>query len=596
MIYKKIKTQISAQRASGSGLKITLILTALLCLVQFSGCSRDNEGSLDEGTPQEYVLRLNILAESSSTRTERDILEDGSEAESYIDPEDICLVLYKPDGSYLTMIDDAEISPTEISGKKYYFIEKSYTPEEINEFHLDTDPTINILVLANWNRYESSQTNKYPSEDSFKETNVYTGRDITEPQKEKNLWLSDNGLVFNTQSKSESGMTKSWIPGMESKSYIPMFGYKNGLKFNLRGSGITSGNYSLTQIQMLRALAKIEIVDATPEGYEITDAKLSLYNTTGRLIPDITANEKWDDEDTQITFPTLPSYLIGQNPSGSNLTFVQSTSDGKKIWTAYIPEMELTGNRDILSDRACIKIKGKVADTNTEYNYDLHFGDYLKVDSATGLPDMTTDSKWGHILRNHIYRFTINSLNFWTSLTLNVLPWNMAGEELWWYEDIPEYVKPEIKWEQSRDIDEWEPSVTLNLSSDSKEILKGIFNLKAPKGGTWHAYLMTIGDAIPTAIEFCNADGSQKEDENEKRHISGEIGYDDEGTNIIIYLRPEDPEALQKESIFKLVVMVENLGNWMEVIIVPTNDDGVPKTNNGHANWEIIRPASSSNL
>ena len=567
--------------------KILLFLPAMLIGLVLAGCIEESY-SIEEKAP-EYVLRLNILAQGTALQTKSGghALENGTEAESYIDVNDLCIVIYRSDGTYLTTVSDpVNTTPMEINGKKYYFIEKSYSASEYKALGLDENETVNILVLANWDSYQKPNPNQsnYPSEEAFKLTNVNTDGQNGQDSDNKaitNLWKNDAELVFITQTANG----KSWFPSATEGSYIPMFGYKTGLRFNPRSN---TGSYEITEIPMLRALAKIEVIDNTEEGVSIESATLKGYNTQGRIIPDITVNTSWYVDGTQITSPTIPAGMttIG---NGDLQLVALTNSDNKNVWTAYIPEMVLgtESTESAFESRPYIEIKGKTS-SNNEYTYQLHFGDYSNV-KLNEKPDISNRANWANILRNHIYSFQINSLNVYTDIRLTVNPWELAGEELWWYEEIPDYINP-ISWSQyNGDVDEESPAVTLNLSSSSNQILVGNFTLSQPKGAKWHAYLMTIGDAIPIAIEFCNRDGSHFEDDNEKRHISGDIGYEEE-TKCTLYIRATDPQALQYASHFKLIIMIENLGNWMEVKAVPTDGNG----NNlcQHDNWEIIRPSN----
>ena len=110
-----------------------------------------------------------------------------------------------------------------------------------------------------------------------------------------------------------------WQPDGAGKA-IPMYGCSGvALLSAATQNAIDKERYDLDlgEIKMLRAVAKIEVADALPDGVELaSDITLSNYNAVGRLIPDATANPDWNKEDTQVG--ALPCPTLPRPPTGSN--------------------------------------------------------------------------------------------------------------------------------------------------------------------------------------------------------------------------------------------------------------------------------------
>lgn len=536
---------------------LALLLSVLSgCIFESSDCPSD--------AADRFLLRM-MLATSDAvgTRADGHNYADATAAENHIDLAggDFSVVLYDMNGGFLQQLDDAAVYRT---GEGLYYMETVLDKDLIASLS-----AFQVMVVANWKAYDASLS--------------YGGL-LTTTAADNGLWKDGSNFNFSLQTYL-AGNGTAWTPDIDAKRLIPMFGISTVLKSDFE-SGPGGVSHAAIQIPLLRALAKIEVVDNTPSGYEISDVRFTKYNMQGRLIPDISTgsgNEAWAQEGTQVTAPSVPS---GSLATGTDLKFVElKNSAGKSVWTAYVAEAQFA-ETTLTEDRPHLKVEVE-SDGDQTYTYPVHFAQY----SATGSPTIPADrAGWHRLLRNHIYRYEVNSANVTTALTLNVLPWDLAEDEIWFYEDVAGNVDP-LQWTNVLEENDRTAQVWLNISNAKDEILHGEFTLPSPRNGRWHAYLMTMGDAIPTAVTFCKEDGTNLDDMPEGgsvTHVWGDLIYQKDGEKDVpvvnhIYLKATNLGE-EQESRFRLLIMVENAnGNWMEVDLTP--DD----SNDDVRYWTIIR-------
>ena len=172
----------------------------------------------------------------------------------------------------------------------------------------------------------------------------------------------------------------------------------------------------LGTIDLLRAMAKIEInlAEAISGTHTITDATLSKYNSQGYCLPkDYAAvgNTKELEQETGNSKDTFNPYE--ETPVSSNLAFSYS-DDNKTAWL-YIPEYNNS------TDAATISIT--LSDGSNTTTGTLEFKDYADG-SATG------DAH--DIVRNHIYRYTVNVETGELTVHYKALPWNLVETSIGW--------------------------------------------------------------------------------------------------------------------------------------------------------------------
>lgn len=511
------------------------------CLSDYSDCPDDIRD--DAG---DYVLRLSVSAAGNlSTRTGGHGLVQGTDAEDYINilDGDYAVAIYDMDGNFITSVTNTSVPRRQ--GDIYWvesIINKKYVERIQDDFQ--------VLVVANWKSYDKGNDYNYPT---------FGNNALT------SLWTNATDYNFTYQA-TVAGGNDCWTPSIEAKRFIPMFGIGIGT-FSDATQGIDGNREILLEVPMLRALAKVEVIDNI-NGADISNVSMTKYNKSGRYIPDISTNVNWATDNIQVVIPSLPS--DNTNDIGTDLQFFKDNIE-KNIWFAYIPEMSLGTTTTISDDRPHLNVTVQVDEPIT---YPLHFARY----NENGTYEIPNTQSWNYILRNHIYRYTVNSVNVTANLTLNVLPWNLSDDELWDYSDIPGSNKP-VTWDACQSEAVETATVTMNISSTP---LKGTFTIQSPLSGTWHAYLMAIGDAVTDAITFTDATGA----ENYGTHQTGPISTSQSGNadEVTIYIKPTVLTA-QQESKFKLVIMVENLGRWMEVNLTPNESDATT--------WTIVRPSNN---
>lgn len=195
--------------------------------------------------------------------------------------------------------------------------------------------------------------------------------------------------------------------------------------------GVTTAHLTLEKgkrddvgpIDLLRAFAKVEILlnDEIRNDYTITSATLSHYNTQGYCLPagyaDVQNTRQLDQEND--TNPSFHPY----SSASTDLYF--SYSEDKKSACLYIPEYENSTNAATISLQ--------LSDGTNETTGTLHFRPY--VDGAP------TGNAY-NIVRNHIYRYTVNVEQGELKVQAAVMPWQLVTSSIGWkpqpITDIPD--------------------------------------------------------------------------------------------------------------------------------------------------------------
>ncbi len=154
------------------------------------------------------------------------------------------------------------------------------------------------------------------------------------------------------------------------------------------------GNQPLElNIKMRRAVAKIEIVNATDDGSVITSAVMLHYNSCAQLLP----NEDSEGDGDAVTKPSIPEAAA----AAERLTFYKSTDS--KTHYAYVPEM--TFGEEAKADNRCIELMVKKGEAETTTRL------WLSPYGEDGMPRQATteEPQWQSLLRNHLYRFKITA-------------------------------------------------------------------------------------------------------------------------------------------------------------------------------------------
>lgn len=373
-----------------SSISYTLRLFALLAAFVAASCVNDNEPDCPPiGQARQYVLNLRVVTSKAATRMTRAAghgTEEATRDEDYIDiaGQDFLVLVF--DG-YGRLIQRFEPSSTVIKQGQ----EQGAAYELSGVLGETSANEIQVAVIANCNSMGANG-----AYDQFVLGNTFLSE------------MYGDGTKWNFTLPNPEG---GWQPDKDTKKTIPMYGCSDAKPLGAATQNADDKNrydLNLGEIKMLRAVAKIEIVDCLPEGVEIApNVTLSAYNTQGRLIPDATNNPDWNVEGTQVISPTLPDNV--QTAAGLKF-FTESepmTIGGKecKVYSAYVTEADLRTSRPNIN----LTIKDSDGQGTSSKDYEMAVDSYTDGQATQGL---------AALLRNHIYRYEIKSASS-NSLTVN---------------------------------------------------------------------------------------------------------------------------------------------------------------------------------
>lgn len=370
-----------------SSISYTLRLFALLAAFVAASCVNDNEPDCPPiGQARQYVLNLRVVTSKAATRMTRAAghgTEAATQAEDYIDiaGQDFMVLVFDGYGRLIQRFEPSSTVIRQGQGETY----------ELSGVLGETSANeIQVAVIANCNSMGAGD-----AYDRFVLGNTFLSE------------MYGDGKKWNFTLPNLDG---GWQPIIKDKQTIPMYGCSGVKSLNTAQPNAADENrydLNLGKIKMLRAVAKIEIVDCLPEGVEIApNVTLSAYNTQGRLIPDATANPDWNKAGTQVISPTLPDNV--QTAAGLKF-FTESESmtiGGKecKVYSAYVTEAALTASRPHIN----LTVKDSDGQGTSSKDYQMAVDSY-PISPTQGL---------AALLRNHIYRYEIKSASS-NSLTVN---------------------------------------------------------------------------------------------------------------------------------------------------------------------------------
>lgn len=239
---------------------------------------------------------------------------------------------------------------------------------------------------------------------------VEAANGVTLPAGEYKLMVFANCGVDGSlgQSGTLGQLAYEYSPGgvKQEEQLIPMWGVTTTSLSLEKGKRADAGT-----VDLLRAFAKVEISlhSDISEACTITSATLTRYNTSGYCLPkgyaDVTETTQLDQENG-----TNPSFNPDQTAQQTNLAFTYS--DDKKSAYLYIPEY------DNSADEAVVDIELSDGTTGT-----LQFKEY-----TGGAPDGDVYD----IVRNHIYRYTVNVNQGELVVEAAVMPWQLVTSSIGW--------------------------------------------------------------------------------------------------------------------------------------------------------------------
>lgn len=433
------------------------LLIALPVMLLVAGCVNDYD---DCPVPKDRIdpvkLRFTIVTRTSAgSGTKQTRAADisggqiGTTSENYLNlaGHDIRFLLFDGDQKLLRdFTPSANTNPAVGDGGSYvaYRVEASIVePYFANVATADTD--FYIMVLANGRTHQMTALGLAPGETTIKDV---SGQLITFVQK--------TYVIVDT----ETGMRGGWMPsppGVADGEYIPMAGLQH---FTLTqgafdGKGPEdfielSPENGFKNINMLRALAKIEVIDKIGIGGHFAGAplkrkrveKVELFGryANGTILP---AYGQWNRngvlETQQVDVPTM-SYPIQYLPPTADIYVPNWASliefyedkeaqavreDGCPVFSTYVTEYSRADINGNLPPYIRVTIDDPDTPDDKESSfYRMELADY--DDKGAAKPDGQLPA----LLRNHIYRYEITYVNAKSSQTrsaLSPLEDGMAG-------------------------------------------------------------------------------------------------------------------------------------------------------------------------
>lgn len=359
---------------------LMMAAAALLC-----GCSDDDAPSpvTDGGDEADIVLTLCTYKSESgvTSRAGGHDTEAASANENRIDIDggDYRVLIFGKDGRLLERFIPTGFTSVNTTDYSSYLVSGRITQTNFMG-NADGSYEFQIMVLANW---ESLGGIGCYEKFEFIPGRTFIADVVAEAR--RTCW----------QLSSAAG----WRPFEGDFKGIPMFGL-GSIKVTAAQIATSSPESPLNvgQIPMLRAMAKIEIIDniAAADGGarpEITAVGFSNHLLDGTFLPDLTANPDWADGAIQVVSPTEPAEA---SKATAPLSFFNAGKNTKNnvVFAAYVAEQDLTKLRASVSVR--VKADGAEAD------HTMQLAEY-----QNGKPSKLLES----LLRNHIYRFEIVSVS-----------------------------------------------------------------------------------------------------------------------------------------------------------------------------------------
>ncbi|MDE6410837.1 MAG: hypothetical protein K2K81_11450 [Muribaculaceae bacterium] len=364
---------------------------AMLAIGMLSACGNDPLTDITPGDLSNIDVSIRLTAgNQNSTRSELpEIL--GTSLENKIDLNDLKVLIFDDSGTLRDILYDGR--PTDDNVRLLQIDAVDYVlTAALDPMKYSLTDNLAVGALVNWN--------------SMQEDGIALETDVTTISD-----LEKKTFSLNAAGASEDDSPVSWIP--EEDSLIPMFGI---LYTSLKGylpSVFNKGNpMDLGTVNLLRSVVKIEIIDnSTNEDVQITSILLKGRNTRGYLSPVL-----HDKENTgQIVSPNIPgpsTSILSTDAGFTDDAITFHKEDNKYI--AYVPEIRLA--RD-LNDRGYVVVNIRYHNYDDERYIMLapYNAERVPYHPEEGWPD-----EWKALLRNHIYRFTINSITADPNLDLTV--------------------------------------------------------------------------------------------------------------------------------------------------------------------------------
>lgn len=357
-----------------------------------SGCIYD---SLDGCMPEEgvEVTMTFRIATQNTPGTKADIIgtEVGSVAENWIDPETVKFLLFSSGGSFLQDITAVADSQRKLEPDNdvfsRYIVSATFKEPYFVSGAVDGNVKFRIMVLANWPSAALDAVGKCNSVAEIEA--VHASCVIADNFRPAYDVTTDTGVGIPMYGIKEFTVSQQSLINSTEQAPVDLY---NPLADDIKDN-----------INMLRCLARIEVIDnisgKNEEGYpKIRSVNQLNWNDSARLIP------AGFENGVQVTAPSYPDSKILKSGDKELVS-----EDGNVTFMAYAPEMSMSELNN--GSKAFEIIVENSADEVSPY--------------IVTIP--ADNNKWGaYLLRNHIYRLSVNSVASTMSLTYTVCPWDIA--------------------------------------------------------------------------------------------------------------------------------------------------------------------------
>jgi len=376
-------------------------------------------------------------------------------AERILNAADLRILFFDQSGILLKSVTPGslEYEGSEITNDGYYTLSASFSHDYFDNFKDDANVPFQVMILANMEgiggRYED-----------------YVA-----------------GSTRVTDITDSFAMSSDYFPS-ESKG-IPMYGIKN---FNVPKSQLLQGPDAPVagDIDLIRSLCKIEVADKIINSADYPD---------GERYPKVTDVEMISWIDKGFIRPKHDNYPQGLKeaniyPAKPTERVVKGVKTGD-VYRFYSPEANAGDMR--------FRVTAILEPGDAPRHFETGLNPFA---SAIGQ----------ELVRNHIYRFNVRSLNTVADFEVTVSDWKVVTDEF----ELKDIVSMEpdgfLKWEYdahdfavSTEIYNGDREEQLSILNGTNSYATGTFHIISPKGATWKAYFIP-GENGVDAFEFVDVD------------------------------------------------------------------------------------------
>lgn len=412
---------------------LTTVVMLMLSAFGFTGCSHHGDITNEEENIEEFKISFQLLLRNSGAGRSADTegSQPGTYVENYLDINDIQYLLFDKDANFLT---DVTTTAQTVSASDDFTVYDVIAKTDDRYFTENKGGDIDfyILVLANTGNWNLQQQ-KPERGDNI--SSLFT----TPPRLE--AIPSTSELLKNPGSSEDE----------ENRKFFPMAGLQHfrisGMWFatQIKEMPINLTQLSGKSVNMLRALAKIEIIDhinippeeifnaeADCSNIRIKEVVANGYMRCGNLLP---LQSQWDRNDVFETqqvsnpYPAGAEYYVEPPAIGTDtessgtaeLQFVydeQATKqrdDNCPVYSCYLWEYSISELGTRQAPYFTVTVQSPSESESGEIQTEATSFQMIPALYSEGKPQQRLSS----ILRNHIYRFNINAIGkelniYWT--------------------------------------------------------------------------------------------------------------------------------------------------------------------------------------